>query len=263
MAILNSSVETGKSWMTESLALFKAEPSKWMMLASAYVTIFMMLPQLLDSQIFSMMTILIWPFFMVIAIALYKNVDKKIPQTLSDVFDSVKPKLQALLALGGVMLLYGVLVGFLLNSDLERLVNLSKNVEGMTNNQVMMLLNAALPFLLKLLLALIPIMMATWFSPMLIAFNDYPVMKAIKSSIAGSLQYMVAMTITWILMTFAIFALLMIAGIFMALISGLLPALGLLLMPAVVLGSLLLATSLMLAFQYVSYRDVFRAASIS
>jgi hypothetical protein len=102
--------------------------------------------------------------------------------------------------------------------------------------------------------------MATWFSPMLIAFNNYTVIKAIKSSIAGSLQYMLAMGVAWLLLTLGIFALLMIAGIFMALISSSLPILGQLVMPAVVFGSLLLATALMLAFQYVSYRDVFRAA---
>jgi len=260
MAILNSNLQTGKSWMTESIALFKAAPSRWMLLATIYVTIFMMMPSLPGFQVFSIITILIWPIFMVIAIAMYKNADTHVTQNFNSIFDSIKPKMQSLLILGGIVLLYGVLISLLLNSDIESLMGLSKSIENMTETQAVAILGKSGPFLLKLTLALIPILMATWFSPMLIAFNNYSVIKALKSSIAGSLQYLVAMSITWILLTLGIFSLLIISGIVMVLISSMLPVLAQLLMPAVVLGSLLLATALMLAFQYVSYRDVFRAA---
>lgn len=260
MAILDSSIQTGKSWLNESIALFKVKPGKWMSLAAVYVAIFMMIPSLPGFQFFSIITVLIWPIFMVVAIAMYRNADKNSTQNLSEIFENIKPKIQPLMALGGIMLLYGLLIGLLLNSDIEGLSGMAKGMEAMTDAKAAMLISAILPFLLKLTLALIPMMMATWFSPMLIALNNYTLLKAIKSSIAGSLQYMVAMGVTWILLTLGIFALLLIAGIFMALINGLLPALGQLLMPIVVFGCLLLATSLMLAFQYVSYRDVFRAA---
>jgi len=49
-------------------------------------------------------------------------------------------------------------------------------------------------------------------------------------------------------------------GVVAGLISSMVPMLGQMLMSLVVFGCLLLATALMLAFQYVSYRDVFRAA---
>jgi hypothetical protein len=260
MAILDSSIQTGKSWLNESIALFKVKPSKWMSLAAVYVAVFMMIPSLPGFQFFSIITVLIWPIFMVIAIVMYRNVDKDIAQNLSEIFESIKPKIQPLVALGSIVLLYGVLIGLLLNTDIEVLTGMAQDMEVMTDAKAAMLISAILPFLLKLTLVLIPMMMATWFSPMLIALNNYTLLKAIKSSIAGSLQYMLAMGVTWILLTLGIFALLLIAGIFMALISGLLPALGKLLMPIAVFGCLLLATALMLAFQYVSYRDVFRAA---
>ena len=98
------------------------------------------------------------------------------------------------------------------------------------------------------------------FSPMLIAFNNYTVAKAIKSSIAGTLQYMLALLVAWIMLTVGIFAVLIIAGIVIAMMGSLTPTLGQLLMPILLFGCLLTATALMLAFQYVSYRDVFRAA---
>lgn len=260
MAIFETSTKTGRSWISESLALFKATPSKWMLLASVYVAVFMMIPSIPGFQLFSLITILIWPIFMVIAIAMYRNADNNISQSLSEIISMIKPKVKPLILLGGIFLLYGLLVSLVLNSDVEGLVGMTKSIDKMTDSQAIALLQKFLPFLLKLILALIPMMMATWFSPMLIAFNNYTVGKAIKSSIAGSLQYLFALGVAWILLTAGIFALLVVAGIIIAIIGGLAPMLGQLLMPILVFGCLLLATSLMFAFQYVSYRDVFRAA---
>jgi hypothetical protein len=260
MAILGTNIGTGKSWISESLALYKSAPNKWILLASAYVAVFMMIPSLPGFQLFSLITILIWPVFMVVAITMYRNADNNITQSLSEIFTLIKPKMQPLIMLGSIFLLYGILVSLLLNSDIDGLVGITKSIDSMTDTQAEALLQMMLPLLLKLTLALIPMMMATWFSPMLIAFNNYTVVKAIKSSIAGSLQYMLALGIAWILLTVGIFTLLIIAGILIAIIGSFAPMLGQLLMPILLFGCLLLATALMLAFQYVSYRDVFRAA---
>lgn len=197
---------------------------------------------------------------MVIAIAMYRNADNVITQNLSDIINMIKPKMKPLIILGGIFLLYGMLVSLLLNSDIDGLIGVTKSIDRMTDAQVAALFQMLLPLLLKLTLALIPMMMATWFSPMLIAFNNYTVVNAIKSSIAGSLQYMLALGVAWILLTLGIFSLLIMAGIIIAVMGSLAPMLGQLLMPMLVFGCLLLATALMLAFQYVSYRDVFRAA---
>ena len=260
MAILETSPKTGRSWISESIALFKAAPNRWILLAAVYVAVFMMIPSLPGFQLFSLITILIWPIFMVIAIAMYRNADNFVKQSLSEIINMIKPKMSPLLALGGIFLLYGLLVSLLLNSDIDGLLGMASSMDKMTDTQAIALLDKILPFLLKLTLALIPMMMATWFSPMLIAFNNYTVGKAIKSSIAGSLQYMVALGVAWILLTLGIFSLLIMAGIIIAILGGLAPMLSQLLMPILVFGCLLLATSLMFAFQYVSYRDVFRAA---
>jgi hypothetical protein len=260
MAILETSAKTGKSWISESLALYKSAPNKWILLASAYVAVFMMIPSLPGFQLFSLITILIWPIFMVIAITMYRNADNNVTQTLSEVIAMIKPKMRPLIALGGIFLLYGVLVSLLLNSDIDGLVGMTKSVDRMTDTQAEALFQMMLPLLLKLTLALIPMMMATWFSPMLIAFNNYTVAKAIKSSIAGSLQYMLALGVAWLLLTLGIFALLALVGLVIAIVGNFAPMLGQLLMPILLFGCLLLATALMLAFQYVSYRDVFRAA---
>jgi hypothetical protein len=140
------------------------------------------------------------------------------------------------------------------------LLELAQNKETMTESQMMAFVQKMLPFALKLSLLLLPLMMATWFSPMLIAFNNYPLIKAIKSSIAGSIQYLVALGVAWILLSGGIVLVMLIVGIIVGIVGSLVPVLGQMLTSFLIFGCLLLATALMLAFQYVSYRDVFRAA---
>ena len=260
MAILETSTKTGISWVKESVDLFKTAPRKWLSLALAYVGLFMMLPSIPGLQFFAFVSILIWPVFLAIAIIMYRNADIKKEQNFSEIINMVQPKLTQLIALGGACLLYAALVSFVLNSDIQGLAELTQNKTTMTESQMIIFLQKVFPFLLKFTLLLIPLMMATWFSPMLIAYNNYNVVKALKSSVAGSLQYMVALGVSWLLLTLGVVALMLVVGIIAGIVSGLVPVLGQMMMSFVVFGCLLLATALMLAFQYVSYRDVFRAA---
>lgn len=260
MAILESRTKTGISWVTESVALFKTAPRKWLLLGLAYVGLFMMLPSVPGLQFFAFFSILLWPVFLAIAITLYRNADIQKQQSLNEVIEMVKPRIPMLMALGGICLLYGIVVSFILNSDIEGLLKFTQGKDEMTESQAMQMMQAMIPLLLKLSLMLIPLMMATWFSPMLIAFNNYSVIKAIKSSIAGSLQYMIALGASWILLTTGIVAAMLAVGIVVGVIGSFAPVLGQMLTSLLVFGCLLLATTLMLAFQYVSYRDVFRAA---
>jgi hypothetical protein len=181
-------------------------------------------------------------------------------QNIGEIFNQIQPKMSQLMALGAACLLYAVLVSFVLNSDIEGLVALTQNKAEMTEPQVMALMQKMVPLMLKLALLLTPLMMATWFSPMLIAFNNYDLVKAIKSSIAGSIQYMIALAAAWIVLSGGIVILMLIVGIAVGIVSNLVPALGQMLTSFLIFGCLLLATALMLAFQYVSYRDTFRAA---
>jgi hypothetical protein len=260
MAILQSRTQTGISWVKESVALFNTAPRKWLSVALVYVGLFMMLPSIPGLQFFAFISILIWPVFLAIALALYRNAEMKKQQTVGEIITQIQPKISQLVALGGACLLYAVLVSFVLNSDLQGLEALIGNKEKMTESQMLAFLQKMFPLLLKLTLLLIPLMMATWFAPMLIAFNNYNLVKAITSSIAGSIQYMVALGAAWILLTGGIILLMLVVGIVVGLISAIVPVLGQMLMSIILFGALLLATALMLAFQYISYRDVFRAA---
>ncbi len=130
----------------------------------------------------------------------------------------------------------------------------------MTETRAALVMQKMLPVMLKLSLFLLPLLVATWFSPMLVAFNNYPVLKAVKSSVAGCLQYVVAMTVAWLLLTVGIVSVMLGLGIVLGIVGAFVPAIAQIFTPVLLFVSLLVATALMLAYQYVSYRDVFRAA---
>jgi hypothetical protein len=260
MAILESRTKTGISWVKESVVLFKMQPSKWMLLAMAYVSIFMMLPSLFQSSTIAMGTVLIWPIFTAFAIMLFRNADIGKKESLQQTIALIKPRLTVLISLGLICLLYATLISYLLNSDIEALVPFAESSKAMDEAQYMLFMEKFMPFLLKLLLLLLPLFISTWFSPMLIVINRYPVLKAIKSSIAGTIQYTVAMGVSWIVLTAAVFLLMLALGLVVGILAQLMPFIAQTLMPILIFGTLLVTTALMFAFQYVSYRDVFRAA---
>ena len=77
MAILESRTKTGVRWVAESVALFKLTPRKWLLLALSYLGIFVFIPSFPGLQLFSFVTILIWPIFIAIAMRMYRNAEVK------------------------------------------------------------------------------------------------------------------------------------------------------------------------------------------
>ncbi len=261
MAIFASHTKTGISWIAESVALFKQAPAKWIWLSMVYLSIFVFAPSIPGLQLFAFVTIFVWPIFIVIAMRLYRNAEFKKEESFSMVMQLIQPKMRQLLLLGLVSFIYFIFVSLVLGSELQALTVLAQKQATLSEADMLRAISETmLPLLLKLTLLFIPLMMAVWFAPMLIAFNDYPVMKALKSSIAGSLQYMLAMTVAWALLTAGIVGMMFIAGLITGFLALAAPGFAQSLMTLTMFTCLLLSIAMTLAFQYVSYRDVFRAA---
>lgn len=263
MAILESRTKTGLSWVKESLDLFKAQPSRWMLLAIAYVGIFMMLPSIASLKYFGFLSVLIWPVFIAFAVMLFRNAEMGKQETVQAVLTKIQPKFTLLMLLGLACLVYATLATYVLNSDIQGLMSFADKGAQMSESEYAKFMDQFMPFILKLLLLLLPLFVATWFSPVLIVVNNYSLVDAIKSSIAGVLQYTVAMGAAWLVLSAGIMGLMLATGLVIGVVGALVPALAQALMPMLVFGCLLLATALMFAFQYVSYRDVFRAAPVN
>lgn len=261
MAILASRTKTGMSWVSECIALFKQAPRKWLLLALAYLGIFVFMPSVPGLQLFAFVTILVWPIFIAIAMRMFRNTELQKEENLSAIIQLIQPHMRKLLLLGLVSLLYFMLVSVILSTDLQAVAEIMEQKTKLSEQEMMLAIGQTMtPVLLKLALLFIPLMTAVWFAPMLIAFNGYSVMKSLKSSIAGSLQYMVAMTAAWLLLTAGMISLMMGASLIAGVFAFVQPAFAQSVMTTLVFGCLLISISLTLAFQYVSYRDIFRGA---
>lgn len=262
MAILESRTQTGISWVKESIALFRQSPNQWLLLSMVYVGIFMMLPSLPGLGLLALLTVIIWPVFVVFAVLLFRNAEMGKQQTVQQVLALIQPKLKELMLLGLTCLVYATLVTYVLNADIQGVASITQGKDEISQSEMMQLMDKLLPLMLKLLLLLAPLFLATWFSPMLIAINHYSLVKSIKSSIAGMLQYTIAMGAAWLVLSAGVILVMLLAGMVIGIVGALIPILAQALMPLLVFGTLLVSTALMFAFQYVSYRDVFRAATV-
>jgi hypothetical protein len=242
-------------WNKESFKLFKKTPNQSLMLSLAYLFIFMLLPSMPMIQIFSIASILIWPIFLVFAVNFYKTHDKNKEENFLAVFEKIKPRLATLLMLGLICLIYAAMVTMFLNSEMQGFIKLSEN-----NNELVTVINNFVPMIGKLILLLLPLLMATWFSPMLIVYNNYSLFKSIKSSIAGCLMYIFPLGLSWLIFSTIAILFMLSCGLLIGALASLFPAIGPSLMGAIIFFALLVITSVMFAFQYISYRDIFKSA---
>lgn len=258
-----SGTQRGLRWVRESLALFRVQPHVWMLWSLAYIVIFMVLPSLPLLGFLGLLSVVIWPACMAFVVMLYRQVDIQGEMMPRLIWQQLQTHFKTLVLLGGSCLVYAILATYLLSSELASLVAHAPSKAGMTESQMTLFLENTLSFIVKVLLLLLPLFIATWFSPMLIALNGYPLSKAIKSSIAGMLQYTLPMGVSWLVMTVGMLIVMLGLGLIIGILGAMIPMLAQLLMPLLVFAALLVINALMFAFQYISYKDVFKAAPVT
>lgn len=239
------------TWVRDILALFRQKPGKWMLLGLAHVFFFAMLPGLLGLQFFSF---LLLPAFLALAVGFYRDADIGRDSDLGDLLNEIKPSFRKLLALGAVCIVYVLLINMLTADDVVKLDQLARGNEQ-NPEQV---LEQSMPILIKLMVLLVPLVLVIWFAPALVAFQHYSVVHAIKSSLAAFIQYLLPLLLTWFAVTLLIMLSMILAGVLVGVMSAVSKAAGGLITLVLVFACMLFASALMLAFQYVSNRDIFK-----
>jgi hypothetical protein len=248
-----SRVKTGLSWVAGSYQLFFQNPAKWLMLALAYVLLFVVLPALPHMPILiTLLIVLFWPCFIALAIGVYREEDQGRDTELVDLWQQVKPHVAMLIALGGICLVYCILVGMFASGDTQALTEL---INQKADPQ--QILAQALPLMAKLFILFTPLLMALWFSPMLIAYQGFSVTNAIKHSLWACWHNMVAISVAWLVLTVALALAMMAMGIIVGLVATISQPASFILMALTLLFGLLVATSFMFAIQYFSYRHMY------
>lgn len=248
--MFEQSAKLSVAWVRASLKTFWLSPQKWMLVALAYL-LTMIIPATLP-LVLRMVFVILSPFFSAVILTLFREADLGRETPLPEVLKQLQPHISKLAALGLVGTVYSVLMSYVTAGDVLALQTIfaSKVEPGVMMSQ-------ALVPLCKVMLFLSPVLMVTWFSPMLIAHHHFSVFKAIKSSIAGCLSSALTLLFVWLIITTGLALCMLFSGIFIALLTLLFSPLGQLLGLITLLAFSLFSTAMMLAIQYISYRDLF------
>lgn len=267
---MKSKIEHGYGWVKQSIELFKQHPTKWLALSSLYIVFFQFLPILLleiNNTLIqsngSILTLFIvgslglafsfsWPIFTSFIIGVCRETDTNRTTSMGEVFNRIKPHIKQLMFLGAVFFAYRLMMIAVTDGDLEALKDWNPDrVETEAMPAVFWWL------MLKLLVLQIPLLLATWYSPLLVSYHQYSVFKSIGHSVWASLKNIVSLITAWLTLTVIVVLGMLVLGLtvgFIALASkGLAEVLG----AAVLVFASLIATAMLFSIQYYSFLDMY------
>ena len=240
-----------RNWIYSSLILFRQSVRQSLFLGMLYITIILFIPILPVLQFFSPITIFLYPFIVLIYIYFYRELDAKRNFDIQHIFNLLKIKFRPLLFIGGLTFIFSTSLSMIFYADLVPKTEEIKSITEFSEKY-------QLTFI-KLILISIPFIMATWFSPMLIFYNQYGPMKAIKSSLAGTLMFSIPLLLGWAILTGSFVVIILVTTFFFSLLSFLGQNSISFLSSLFLLVSFTAYISILFIFQYVTYRDIFES----
>ena len=242
------------NWIYSSLILFRQSVRQSLFLGMLYITIILFIPILPVLQFFSPVTIFLYPFIVLIYIHFYRELDSKRNFDIKHIFNLLKIKFRPLLFIGGLTFIFSTSLSMIFYADL---VTKTEEIKSITEFSEKYQLT-----FIKLILISIPFIMATWFSPMLIFYNQYGAMKAIKSSLAGTLMFSIPLLLGWTVLTGSFIIIILLATFFFSSLSFLGQNSISFLTSLFLLVSFTAYISILFIFQYVTYKDIFESLKI-
>lgn len=167
-------------WMKTGFRLFTPAVLPWMGMSAAFFLVAFGLS--LIPMVGPLALELLSPFLVAAYMAAAQAAERGEPTGLIHVGAGFQRGRNALLVIGGVYLLAHLVVGqvmTLIGGDaVERLVALSVRPQEMDPEEMRAVLDRAMPALLTGTVLFMPLLMATWFAPALVLFEDFPPGKA-------------------------------------------------------------------------------------
>ena len=182
-------------WTTESLLLTKLNFKMTLLLGSVYIFAYLLVPSIPGLSFISPFLIIAWPISTIIFINFFRLSQNKKETDLKALLKINKENIRVLIYLGVICLFYSLLISLILSPDINIILAAASQAEiskDISNNLV--------SIFIKFMVLAIPIIMATWFSPILITYHNFGLMKAIKSSFAGVLLSIIPITLSWLIL---------------------------------------------------------------
>lgn len=262
-----SKIYLGLDWIKQSLRLFKQHPNKWLGLSAMYLFVFQLMPIVLLGLIEKINqnhgSILIlffvgvigltltfsWPVFTSFIVGVFRETDAERTTPLNVIFNRVKPHFNQLIFLGAAFFIYRMLMLATFENDISAL-------------DIHQLEREVMPIgfwwlILKLLLLQIPLLLATWYSPLLISYHQYSLWKSVYHSIWAALQNFTSLVTAWVMLTLGVAVMMLLLGMLVGIIAIFSKGFAALLGMALLIFSSLIAISFLFSIQYFSFMSMY------
>lgn len=245
-----NAIRQTQSWLRDIFLILKKTKNYSLMIGYTYLFIFLVLPSLPLIQFLSPIVIILWPVVVVQIITFYQSQENK-KISIFKLDSQLKKSIPQLLRIGLITFFYALLVSTFLSPQMQSIVEQANAGDSVIEAAVFIKL------ILKLFLFMLPLFAATWFSPMIIVFRGEGVLKALKSSIAAILIYIIPLLMTWASMI-VIFALLIYVFQNFLLLFGFSQAVYIAVSTVVVFSLTAIYIAALFIFQFLGYKQIFK-----
>ena len=245
-----NAIRQTQSWLRDIFLILKKTKNYSLMIGYTYLFIFLVLPSLPLIQFLSPIVIILWPVVVVQIITFYQSQENK-KISIFKLDSQLKKSIPQLLRIGLITFFYALLVSTFLSPQMQSIVEQANAGDSVIEAAVFIKL------ILKLFLFMLPLFAATWFSPMIIVFRGEGVFKALKSSIAAILIYIIPLLMTWASMI-VIFVLLIYVLQNFLLLFGFSQAVYIAVSTVVIFSLTAIYIAALFIFQFLGYKQIFK-----
>lgn len=245
-----SSIRQTQSWLKDIFLILKKTKNHSLVIGYTYLFIFLVLPSLPLIQFLSPIVIILWPVAVVQIINFYRSPDNK-KISIFKLDSQIKKSIPQLLRIGLITFFYALVISTFLSPQMQSIVEQANAGDSVLDAAVF------LKLIFKLFLFMLPLFAATWFSPMIVVYRGEGVFKALKSSIAAILIYIIPLLLTWVSMI-VIFAVLIYVFQNFLLLFGLSQAAYIAISTIIIFSLTALYIAALFIFQFLGYKQIFK-----
>lgn len=245
-----SSIRQTQSWLRDIFLILKKTKNHSLVIGYTYLFIFLVLPSLPLIQFLSPIVIILWPVAVVQIINFYRSSDNK-KISIFKLDNQIKKSIPQLLRIGLITFFYALVISTFLSPQMQSIVEQANAGDSVLDAAVF------LKLIVKLFLFMLPLFAATWFSPMIVVYRGEGVFKALKSSIAAILIFIIPLLLTWVSMI-VIFAVLIYVFQNFLLLFGLSQAAYIAISTIIIFSLTAVYIAALFIFQFLGYKQIFK-----
>ena len=245
-----SSIRQTQSWLIDIFLILKKTKNHSLVIGYTYLFIFLVLPSLPLIQFLSPIVIILWPVAVVQIINFYRSPDNK-KISIFKLDSQIKKSIPQLLRIGLITFFYALVISTFLSPQMQSIVEQANAGDSVLDAAVF------LKLIVKLFLFMLPLFAATWFSPMIVVYRGEGVFKALKSSIAAILIFIIPLLLTWVSMI-VIFAVIIYVFQNFLLLFGLSQAAYIAISTIIIFSLTAVYIAALFIFQFLGYKQIFK-----